>query len=169
MLVSEEFAMGLLRSKLLPDALLGTSVDEAAGILGPDGKWGSSGELLDLPIPDDSLGGEIPVGMFCQTQHTRVPGRADAQAPPGETRKMDRDETNAQKCPDAVLGVEMSQPQAKRKDTDRPNCTRANRCSSPFQRKAVLPRWQYLRHKGETTCEFGKIDLALKVLGSDVE
>ena len=81
MLVSEEFAMGLLRGKLLPDALLGTSVDEAAGILGPDGKWGSSGELLDLPIPEDSLGGEIPVGMFCQTQHTRVPGRADAQAP----------------------------------------------------------------------------------------
>ena len=161
--------MGLLRGKLLPDALLGTSVDEAAGILGPDGKWGSSGELLDLPIPEDSLGGEIPVGMFCQTQHTRVPGRTDAQAPPGETRKMDRDETNAQKCPDAVLGVEMPQPQAKRKDTDRPNCTRANRCSSPFQRKAVLPRWQYLRHKGETTCEIGKIDLALKVLGSDVE
>ena len=56
--------MGLLRGKLLPDALLGTSVDEAAGILGPDGKWGSSGELLDLPIPEDSLGGEIPVGMF---------------------------------------------------------------------------------------------------------
>ena len=27
------------------------------------------------------------------------------------------------------------------------NCTRANRCSSPFQRKAVLPRWQYLRHR----------------------
>ena len=91
--------MGLLRGKLLPDALLGTSVDEAAGILGPDGKWGSSGELLDLPIPEDSLGGEIPVGMFCQTQHTRVPGRTDAQAPPGETRKLDRDETNAQEVP----------------------------------------------------------------------
>ena len=58
--------MGLLRSKLLPDALLGTSVVEAAGIRGPLGNWCSSGELLDLPIPDDSLGGEIPVGMFCQ-------------------------------------------------------------------------------------------------------
>lgn len=80
MLVSEEFAMGLLRGKLLPDDLLGTIVVEAAGIRGPLGKWGSSGELLDLPIPEDSLGGEIPVGIFCQTQHTRVSRRADAQA-----------------------------------------------------------------------------------------
>ena len=67
--------MGLLRSKLLPDALLGTSVDEAAGIRGPLGKLCSSGELLDPPIPEDSLGGETPVGIFC-----RDPAQAGPEA-----------------------------------------------------------------------------------------
>ena len=47
----------------------------------------------------------------------------------------DKDKTNARMCPDAVLGVEMPQPQAKRKDTDEPNYTRANNSSSPYQQK----------------------------------
>ena len=131
MLVSEEFAIGLSRSKLLPDALLGASVKEAAGIRGPLGKCCSPGELLDLPIPDESLGGETPecITFACVTLHERVLRRAGAQAFPGETAEnWTKTTTNAQMCPDAVLGVEMPQPQAKRKDTDRPNCTRANNC-----------------------------------------
>ena len=46
---------------------------------------------------------------------------------------VDKDGTDAQMCPDAVLGVEMPQPQAKRKDTDEPICTRANECSSELE------------------------------------
>ena len=71
----------------LPDALLGTSVDEAAGIRGKVAKNWLSGELLDLSTPEDSLGGEIPDGMTFgdSDQHKWVLVRADAQAPPSET------------------------------------------------------------------------------------
>ena len=122
MLVSEESAMGLLRSKLLPDALLGTSVDEAAGIRGPLGKW----FFPYLTTHPEATSGHD----FCLCDPARtVLRRAGAQAFPGETAEnWTKTTTNAQMCPDAVLGVEMPQPQAKRKDTDRPNCTRANNC-----------------------------------------
>ena len=86
MLVSED--SGLLRGWALPDALLGTIVVEAAGTLGKVAKNGSSGELLDLPIPEDSLGGDIPVGGMAfgnSDQHKWVLVRAVAQAPPSET------------------------------------------------------------------------------------
>ena len=62
------------------------------------------------------------------------------------------------KCQDAI---------SKRTDTERPICTRGERLFKPLPTKAVVPRWQYLRLQklDYATCEIGKIDLALKVLG----
>ena len=62
--MSDDSAWGLLRDRLLPDALRGTSIVEAAGILVPLGNLGSSGELLDLSAPELSLGGVNPDCIF---------------------------------------------------------------------------------------------------------
>ena len=69
-LVSEDSAWGLLRDRLLPDALRGTSIVEAAVILVPLGNLGSSGELLDLSAPELSLGGVNPECIFYQGTST---------------------------------------------------------------------------------------------------
>ena len=81
-------AWGLLRDKLLPDALRGTSIVEAAGILVPLGNLGSSGELLDLSAPEPSLGGVNPDCIFYQGTSTNGSWREQAQAPPSETTRQ---------------------------------------------------------------------------------
>ena len=87
-LVSDDSAWGLLRDKLLPDALRGTSIVEAAGILVPLGNLGSSGELLDLSAPELSLGGVNPDCIFYQGTSTNGSWREQAQAPPSETTRQ---------------------------------------------------------------------------------
>ena len=87
-LVSDDSAWGLLRDRLLPDALRGTSIVEAAGILVPLGNLGSSGELLDLSAPELSLGGVNPDCIFYQGTSTNGSWREQAQAPPSETTRQ---------------------------------------------------------------------------------
>ena len=72
-LVSDDSAWGLLRDRLLPDALRGTSIVEAAGILVPLSNLGSSGELLDLSAPELSLGGVNP--LIQTASFTKGPAR----------------------------------------------------------------------------------------------
>lgn len=87
-LVSDDSAWGLLWDRLLPDALRGTSIVEAAGILVPLGNLGSSGELLDLSAPELSLGGVNPDCIFYQGTSTNGSWREQAQAPPSETTRQ---------------------------------------------------------------------------------
>ena len=94
--------------------------------------------LLDLSIPEDSLGDDIPVGgmTFDGTdQHKWVLVPADAQAPPSETDSEDQTKTTectkVQGKLDAVLGVDATtsdEPKRHRRD----KLDRASRCSSPF-------------------------------------
>lgn len=127
-LVSDDSAWGLLRDRLLPDALRGTSIVEAAGILVPLGNLGSSGELLDLSAPELSLGGVNPDCIFYQGTSTNGSWR-ERMLKHLPVKQQDKTRTTkGHGCAerDAVLGVQMAQPQAKRKDNDRQNCTRAS-------------------------------------------
>ena len=90
--MSDDSAWGLLRDRLLPDALRGTSIVEAAGILVPLGNLGSSGELLDLSALELSLGGVNPDCIFYQGTSTNGSWREQAQAPPSETTRQDTDD-----------------------------------------------------------------------------
>lgn len=142
-LVSDDSAWGLLRDKLLPDALRGTSIVEAAGILVPLGNLGSSGELLDLSAPELSLGGVNPDCIFYQGTSTNGSWREQAQAPPSETTRQGHGRPKGTGVPkDAVLGVQMAQPQAKRKDTDRQTIQGRAFCFGwlkPLPKHSVLP------------------------------
>ena len=101
---------------------------EAAGILVPLGNLGSSGELLDLSAPELSLGGVNPDCIFYQGTSTNGSWR-ERMLKHLPVKQQDKTRTTkGHGCAerDAVLGVQMAQPQAKRKDNDRQNCTRAS-------------------------------------------
>ena len=133
-LVSDDSAWGLLRDRLLPDALRGTSIVEAAGILVPLGNLGSSGELLDLSAPELSLGGVNPDCIFYQGTSTNGSWRERMlkHLPVKQQDKTrttnDTDVSNETRY--WVCGCTTS---GKMKDTDRQNYTRASNCSSPFR------------------------------------
>ena len=125
-LVSDDSAWGLWRGKLLPDALRGTSIVEAAGILVPLGNLGFSGELLDLSVPELSLGGVNPDCIFYQGTARMGPGASKLKHLPVKQQDKTRTTKGTAVQNETRYWVCRCTTSGKTKDNDRQNCIRAS-------------------------------------------